>query len=139
MQALTRDEFLTAAVNCRVIPVTLPDGMGLTYVRGMTGAQKDEWEAEQMALGRAGKKAGDQDADLRNFRARFLVRVICDAAGVLLFKPEDAEALGQRSARVLDLLWEAAHPLSGVTAADVRTLLGNFETAPSGGSGSVSP
>jgi hypothetical protein len=137
MQALTREDFL-AATGRKVVAVTLPDGAGLAHVRGMTGEEKDAWEAEQMALSRAGSKVGDPDRDLRNFRGRFLSRVVCDASGVLLFKPGDADALGQCSARVLDLLWEVAHPMSGVTAADVKALLGNFVTAPSGGSGSDS-
>lgn len=137
MQVLSREDLLSMTAH-RVVLVRLPDGAGAVYVRGMTGEEKDAWEAEQMALSRAGTKAGDPDRDLRNFRGRFLSRVVCDEKGALLFRPGDADALGQRPARVLDILWEVAHPLSGVTAADVRELLGNSATAPSGGSGSDS-
>lgn len=132
MGDLSREAIL--AVNDRkIVAVNLPDWGGIVYVRGMTGAEKDGWEAEQHALSKGGS-----DRDMHLFRARYLARVLCAADGSALLGKDDVPALAAKSARALDALFEVASPLSGVTAADVRAMLGNSESAPSGASGSGS-
>lgn len=133
---MSADAIRSAILEAKDLPVeavNVPEWGTTVYLRGMTGSERDGWEAEQYALSRGGV-AG---RDLQDFRARFLVRCLCDADGVLLFSASDAATLGKRSSAVLGRLYDLARRLSGLTKADEDTLLGNSEGAPSGASGSA--
>lgn len=131
MSNLTRDDIL-ALQDLPVEAVRVPEWGGRTvHVRAMMGSERDSWEAEQYALSQGGTAR-----DLLDFRARFLVRCLCDAGGTLLFTLGDVAALGKRSAAALDRLYEAAKRLSKLSKQDEDALLGNSAGAPSGASGS---
>lgn len=101
--------------DAKIIEVDIPEWEGSVFVKTMSGIARDAFEAQHTKL----KTAGN---DLYNFRARFAVCVVCDAEGNLVFKPEDAEKLGLRSAKALDRIFEAASSMNGLSADDVEQL-----------------
>lgn len=87
-------------------------------VRTLSGAERDAFESETFeAKGRINKQ---------NIRARFLALCLCDAEGNRIFTTaEDAKKLGEKSAAVLDRLFEIAQKMNGLTQADVDELAKN--------------
>lgn len=106
---LNRDRILSADDLPREV-VEVPEWGGSVYVRTMTGAERDRFEDEHH------KQVN------RNFRARLAVLTVCDEAGVLLFKPEDAGALGEKSAAALNRVLDVSAKLNGLTKSDVDDL-----------------
>ena len=115
--------------------LTIPEwGNGKVYIRCLTGAERDRFEAEMLA---------DPEEDHRkrfyNLRARLVVLAVCDPQGMPLFMLNDVERLSTKSAKVLDRLFSVAQRLSGRTKEDVDTLTKNSVDALNGVSGSESP
>lgn len=99
-------------------------------LRGMTGQERDDFEASL--------QVGSGAPNLANLRARLLVRSLCDEGGKRLFDDDDADALGELPASILDPLFAVAQKLSGIGKSDIAELLGNSDGAPSGASSSDS-
>jgi len=107
---LTRDEILQRP-DMAPVKADVPEWGGVVYVRPLTGAERDSYEASQYTM------QGDKlERHLENLRARLLVRAICDESGKRLFTDADAPALGEKSAAVLGRLFVVAQRLSGMTA-----------------------
>lgn len=94
--------------------VNVPEWGGEVYVRTLTGTERDAYEA--------GIIGQDRKPDLRNIRAKLLVRCLVDAEGRRLFSEADVDLLGNKSASVLDRLFAVAQRLSKLTAADIEDL-----------------
>ncbi len=92
--------------------VAVPEWGGDVCVRMMTSAARDRLEAEMAAF----------RGDMTNFRARLLVRCLCDEQGNQLFKDSDAVALGEKSAAALNRLFNVATELNNFTAAEVEAI-----------------
>lgn len=96
---------------------------GKMYVRTISAKERDEWEAS-MVEDPKGKR------DLKNIRAKFVVKAACDESGEQAFEPEDAEWLGEESAAVIDRLWDAGRKLAGITDEDDKELVKNLKQTP---------
>jgi hypothetical protein len=129
--ALSRDAIL-AMDDIKTVPVTVPEWNNeVVLIRGLTGAQRDEFEATN-------RRNGDQN--LTNVRARFLVRCIVNDGGVRIFADQDAAALGKKSSAAIDRLWDVATDLNGSSDKAVEETEGNSETTGTeDGSASSSP
>lgn len=80
-----------------------------TYVREMTGKERDQLET--LLLTQEIKEDGTilYNVERANYRAKLVVNTACDEAGNLLFKPEDADALGATLGwQKMDLIANAA-------------------------------
>ena len=117
---LTRDQMLEAARNAKIErdTLTIPELGGAVIVRGMSGTERDEFE-DGLRI-RKGRKAGQ--SDLKNFRAKFAVRVIVDEQGGRVLKDEDATIFGQMPAGVLDRIISRCMELSGMADEEVADL-----------------
>lgn len=116
MGLLSRDQLLAATTLPReTVPV--PELGGEVCVRGLTGAERDQFEQEMLAT--RGKKTS---MNLANIRARLVTLAAVDEAGARLFTPADVEALGLVRADVLDRLFAVAQRLSGLRDNDVEEL-----------------
>jgi len=117
---LTRDDIM--AINdlpCE--DVLIPEwGNRYVRVRGLTGAERDQFE--QSIVEARGK---DTRVNLRNIRAKLVALCVVDEEGKRLFKDEDAELLGRKSAVALNRIFEVAQRLSGLRPEDVEELAGN--------------
>lgn len=122
MSYLSADEILNADdLQCE--PVTVPEWGGTVLVQGMTGTERDKFEAQMMNAKMTGV---DKDKALERYRARLAAACIVDENGKRLFQGEAVtKRLGEKSAQALTRVVEVASRLSGLTDADVEELTGN--------------
>jgi len=130
---LSREDILGADDLEREL-VYVPEWRGEVFVRCLTGAERDRFEADMLS---------DPEEDSRkrfyNLRARLVVLSVCDDKGMPLFMLNDVDSLSRKSAKVLDRLFTVAQRLSGMTKEDVDTLTKNSVSVPTDASGSDSP
>lgn len=115
--ALTKDAILKAGA----LPqerVDLPEMGGHVIVRGLTGRERDAYEAGLVTRDRKGRS----EQNLDNVRARLVVLTCFDDEGARIFGPADVAAVGDLPAKVLDRLFDVARRLSGMTEEDVKEL-----------------
>ncbi len=119
MAALTKAALLAAATSIHLPKekVDCPEIGGYVWVRGMTGAERDEFERSNYRT-----KRGRVEPQLENVRARLAVRCLVDDDGVRLFGNEEAQALGQLRADTLSKIYGVAQRLSNVTDEDLDEL-----------------
>lgn len=145
---LTRDEI--REVDDRVfefVPVPAwskegeePKGV---FVQGLTGTARDSYEMEMIEVKRSPKGKVSQEINLRNLRAKLIVRCAYDSdnkeTAKLLFSPADVEWLGLKSSEALQPIYRAAQRLSGLSNEDVEELGELLGEGQSDASGSDSP
>ena len=108
------------------------NGDDLVYVRGMTGAERDAFEAETYL-----KRTEDGQQNYVNFRARLCIRAICDETGKRIFSDNDVDFLGAKQASALDRVFAAAQRLAGIGRKDVEEMTKNSQAGQSVNSTSV--
>ena len=113
MIALTKDLILSAN-DSPVEKVEIPCWGGYVYVKTMSARERDRLESSW---------ADNKDKALDNLRARLAVATVCDEDGNLLFSPSDADALGQKSAKALDILLPVIQKLNGISSGDMEAML----------------
>lgn len=109
MTLLTAEAILNKANDIRVERVEIPEWGGHIFVKEMTVRERDALDDETY---RADVR-GTVERNMDNYRARYVVRTVCDENGVLIFKPKDAEKLGQVGSEVITKIFNAARRLSG--------------------------
>ncbi len=133
MTRLTRDEILNAP-DLQTEELEVPEWGGAVLVRGMTGRQRDAFEASVVESN--GKST---HVNLNNFRAKLVAACLVDEAGQCLFGAADIVKLGDKSAVALQRIYEVAQRLSGLSSADVDELVKKSENGQSVASGSDLP
>ena len=128
--AVTKESILAHRAKLQRVPT--PEWGGDTFVRVMSGAERDAFEDETYRLN--GK---DVSVNRKNLRARLLVRCIVDEEGARLFGDNDADTLGAQPADVLDRVYAVASKANGLSKADEEDLAKNSDSAPDDGSGST--
>lgn len=121
-KVLGRDAIL-AAPDLTTHRVEVPEWGGAVYVRGLTAAERDAFEASIVQVGADGSK----QVATGNIRARLVVLGCCDEAGERLFTDEDVAALGAKSAGALERLFDTIRHLSAMTDEDLAQLEGNSQ------------
>jgi len=124
MKLLSRDDIL-GAQDLPSEDVDVPEWGGCVRVRGLTGAERDAFEAEIVQM-----RGRDTHVNLRNVRAKLVARSIVDEDGKRIFGDADVHALGKKSAVALQRVFEVAQRLSGLTGEDMEELAKNSESAP---------
>ena len=122
MALLTRDAILQAQ-DLPTEQVSVPEWGGEVLVRGLTGADRDDFEQSI-----AEQKGKNVKMNLRNVRAKLVALTVVDEDGNRLFSDKDAEVLGRKSAVALNRVFEVAQKLSGLTPEDVEELTKNSES-----------
>jgi hypothetical protein len=89
--------------------------LGEVMVKGMTGEQRDEFEAALIT-----GKGRNRDVNLKNMRAKLVSYCVVDEQGDPLFT--DVAALGKVRADVLNKLFTVAQKLSGISEDDADEL-----------------
>lgn len=125
---LTRETIL-AASDIRTEPCDVPEWGGAVLVRGLTGAQRDEFEATLVEY--RGRK---RILHLQDVRARLVALSVVNSEGVQIFTDSDVRALTQKSAVALQRVFAVAQRLSGLSDEDVEELTKNSDGGPSGSS-----
>lgn len=119
---LSADAILDAD-DLKAEPVEVPEWGGTVLVRGMTGAERDRFEASFAADDLKGmSKKGLQDL----FRARLAAGCMVDEKGKRLFQGEAVvKRLADKSAIALQRVCDVALRLSAISDADVDDLTKN--------------
>lgn len=104
---------------------------GEVRVLGLSGTARDQYETGLLRFGPNGKVIG---RDLKNARAKLLVKCLVDADMNRLYSEADAAELGKKDGAVLDRLYEVARRLSGIGSEAVEAKAGNSASAQSGAS-----
>jgi hypothetical protein len=137
--SLSRDAILTV-VDVQIEKVVVPEWGGDVFLRGLTGEERDAWEASRRQIRGAGTKHMEIVPVSDNARASLLVKCIIDEAGERVFTDRDAPALGTKNGKIIDRLYDVAAALSGIGGDDEEELAGNSEApTASGASASSSP
>lgn len=130
MEFLSKESILAAQDIEREL-VEVPEWGGAVLVWGLTGTERDAYEA-----GVVEQRGRGVRMNLRNVRARLVAMAIRDEEGRRLFGDGEIAALGAKSGKVLDRLFDVAARLSGLSPAAVEELAGNSESGQSDDSGS---
>lgn len=125
-----RDRIL-AAKDVATETVEVPEWGLSVIVRSLTGQARDELEA------RFTDDRGRMDrAKYPLFRAWFASQAIVDEEGARVFSDADIEALGQKSAKALQRIFDAASALSALNPGDLDGITEDLKDDPSDGTGS---
>lgn len=115
----TKEEIL-ALEDLGFIEVPVPEWGGkVMRLKAMSGATRDQFELSTFQDSEAAKKAGGHST---NVRARMAVFSLVNEEGALLFTEADIPALGAKSAKALDRIYDAAQKLNGYTRAEAEKL-----------------
>ena len=106
----------------RVEIVEVPEWGGKVQVRGLTGAERDQFEASIMT-----GKGTNRDVNMKNVRSKLVVLGTINSAGERLFAPADVAWLSEKSASALERVFDAIRKLSGLTDGDVEELVEDFD------------
>lgn len=113
---LTKDDILKADDIQKEL-VSVPEWGGDVYVRGMTGAERDKFEAGIVQM-----RGTERTLNMSNIRAKMASLTICDEQGKRLFNDADIAKLAEKSANALQRVFQVAQKLSGIGDADVKEL-----------------
>lgn len=108
--------------------VYIPEWGGSVYVRGMTGRERDQFEASIIR-----QRGRNTEINMKNARAKLVVMCTVDQDGNRLFTDADVAPLADKSAKALDRIFAVAQELSGITREDMEELTENFDETTSGG------
>ena len=122
---LSREEILNAS-DIQIELVHVPEWGGDVYVRGMSGAERDQFEATVISVG----VGSDRSVNLENIRAKLCAMTICDAEGKKYFSSSDIKDLSKKSAIALQRIFTVAQRLSGLTQTDIDELAEGLDKDP---------
>lgn len=110
---LTKEQITTSS-DFEVVVVKVPEWKGLVRIRTMSSRERDSFEQEMIHF--------QKGKDLPNMRAKLAAYCICDEDGIRLFSDKDIEALGQKSSKALQRVFNAALKLNAITPEEQEEL-----------------
>lgn len=116
MALLTKSAILKAQ-DFKTTDVDVPEWGGTVRLRTMSGTERDEFEQLCMQASKNNSFAG--------MRARLVSLTAVDETGERLFNDKEVEALGNKSSKALQRLFDSAQKLNGITDDEVEELEGN--------------
>lgn len=119
MKQLTAEEIL-GADDLKREKVEVPEWGGFVYISTMSGTARDTYESSVIEM-----EGGKFKENLKNIRAKLVAATTTDDKGNLLFSADQVEALGKKSARALDRLFEATSRINAVSDEDIEELAKN--------------
>lgn len=137
MPYLGREDILEAD-DIEKREVEVPEWGGTVIVRGLTGEERDDFEAEfaeydpdSSLIEVEGER---QKINLKNARARLVARCVVDEDGGRVFSDDDVRRLAKKSGKALDRVYDVAQELSGIREADLEEMQENLTEARNGDS-----
>ncbi|KKK85033.1 hypothetical protein LCGC14_2777380 [marine sediment metagenome] len=122
MPLLTKEQIL-AAEDLDFEEVEIKEWGGKVRLRCMTGTERDAFESAIYKI-----KGDKVEANRENFRSELLSRVLCNKDNKLLFNPREVKALGGKSGRVIDRLFDIAQKINGIGQSDIEEMTKNSES-----------
>lgn len=130
MALLNKDQ-ITAADDRAWEDVPVPEWGGEVRLTGLSGTERNAYQASLVVLGPNGAV---QRVNLADQTARLLAKSLVDENFERLYTDKEVKDLGAKSGAVLQRLFEVAQRLSGLRKEDVESAEGNSEAAQSGAS-----
>ncbi|MFD8471881.1 hypothetical protein ACFV2E_07455 [Streptomyces globisporus] len=130
MALLSKDQ-IAAADDRRWEDVDVPEWGGSVRLLGLSGTERNAYQASLVVLGPNGSV---QKMNLADQTAKLLAKSLVDENFDRLFTDKDVKSLGAKNGAVLQRLFEVAQRLSGLRKEDVEAAAGNSEAAQSGAS-----
>lgn len=125
MHELTAEQILSTEDIIEEL-LEVPEWKGTVRVRGLTGRERDAYEASLLdQRGRSTK------ANLQNARTKLVVLSVRNADGGRMFTEAQIGEVSGKSASALNRIWQKAIELSGMSDEDVEELTLGFDDAPS--------
>jgi hypothetical protein len=109
---MTADDILKIEDRATV-KVSIPEWNTTLTIRAFSGAERDSWEYELQQAQKAGKKVD-------NFRAKLAALIVVNDDGSKMFSNEQIEALGSKSAKALDRIFDAFIKLNKLSNDEVN-------------------
>jgi len=128
MALLSKDQ-IWQVEDTLIVDVHVPEWNGTVRLRGLSGAERDAFEAESVQ-----QVGSDVRVNKRNFRARLIAACAINEDGTPLFDKRDIIHLGQKAAKPLDRLFDECLRLNGMRPDDVKELTENLEEVPNAAS-----
>lgn len=128
--ALLGKQEIFSAQDIQYEDVSVPEWGGEVRVKGLSGRERDKFEADSLKKG----KGGTRDVNLENLRARLIIMCAVDEQFQPIFDRSDIMRLGEKSASALEKVFSVAQRLSGMSDEDVDELAGNSDGDQSGDS-----
>ena len=122
MTVLTKEDIVGVS-DLEIETIDVPEWNGSVRIRVLDGAEADRYSVMVT------------NKQLTDFRVKFVALVLCDENGKRLFSDGEIRALGRKSAKALDRIFEAGLKLNGMNEKGVADLEKNSDV-PSDGSGS---
>jgi hypothetical protein len=136
LKLLTRDDIL-AIDDTQSEVVAVPEWGGSVTVRGLTGTERDQFEASFVTYQRNDKGSFDvMPPRTANVRARLVAIATVGEDGKPLFSEADVAALGRKSGLALERVADVARKLAGMTPRDLEVLEKGLKADQNGSSGS---
>ena len=110
--ALTRKQILDCDDE-KIEEVPVPEWNGSVYVGRMSAQVRDDLEQDMLILRQNKKKS-------ENIRARIVAATACDKSGKRLFSSADVKALGEKAAKPIDRLFDAAQRINGLSEVEIE-------------------
>jgi PAS domain-containing protein len=125
---------IEAAKDIPTEDVHVEEWGGTVRLKGLTGAERDAYEASIVEM-----RGETRRYKLQNMRARLVALCLVDEDGRRLFADDQAvKALGKKSSKALDRLFDKARHLSGLSEDDIEELAEDFGEGPNGEDGTDS-
>lgn len=118
-KVLSRNDVMTADDLPRE-RVEVPEWGGAVDMRTLTSAERDAFEVRMLR-----DSDDDPESRLENLRARLVAACAVDEDGHCLFSEDDVEALGGKSARAMDRLFDVAQRMNGMGPDAIEDLTKN--------------
>lgn len=131
MGLLSKDA-IWQAEDTQIVDVAVPEWGGSVRLRGLSGKERDAFEAASVQ-----QIGNDVKVNKQNFRARLIAACAINEDGTPLFDKGDVIHLGQKSAKALDRLFDECLSLNGMKPDDVKDLTENLDDGQNGNSTSA--
>jgi tRNA(Phe) wybutosine-synthesizing methylase Tyw3 len=116
---LSKEQILSAE-DLQSEIVEVPEWGGTVKVRMMTGSERDAFEMSIFKV-----KGKDTERNFVDLRAKLVARTLINEKGERIFTDDDISALGKKSAKALDRVYQAASRLNGIGKEAVDELTKN--------------
>lgn len=130
MALLSKDQ-ITAADDRNWEDVDVPEWGGQVRLLGLSGTERNAYQASLVVLGPNGSV---QRMNLADQTAKLLAKAIVGEDFKRLYTDKEVTGLGAKNGAVLQRLFEVAQRLSGLRKEDVEAAAGKSEAAQSDGS-----
>lgn len=118
-------EDILAVEDSAIVPLDVPEWGGRVYIRTLTGEERDAFEISTTRIN--GK---NREQNLQNVRAKLSAMAMCNDRGVRLFTDSQVAALGRKSSKALNRVFDKAVEVNAMNPEDVDRLTEDFSETP---------